>query len=414
MTIPKVIIASQQRSGCIMCGRCCRRFHVRIEPRERDRIASLDWKGKPFARDFSTTINGYEYFRRKPDGGCVFLDDKGVCTIHAQFGYDVKALTCRGYPMNIVSTFPGEVSVMARLDCPAVLSNEGTPLPGQRKDVESLVAEMTFGRHFTESQLCGLTRQTLETIRDKVANLVLSSQAPIPNLILAALKLLDALEKLGSAFLNDATTMKEVWPALLKRFKPEAEVKPRKASLSAYSKLIFRTWLAAYCRRDEEILDRGMLSRLKLFKSNLAFISEHGSWKRLGDEHPDFPFKQARIFEAKPTTNPAEDTWIPFRRFLQPRFETLQFFGAAFYDTDFFTGLKALLKAYAHVLASARYHARANGRDEITQPDVFNAVLSVDHCHGRSPSLRTPLSRNNENFFDVQRFEKLLETLGWW
>ena len=51
---------------------------------------------------------------------------------------------------------------MARLDCPAVLSNEGTPLPDQRKDVESLAAGC-FGRHFTESQLCGLTQNTLRT-----------------------------------------------------------------------------------------------------------------------------------------------------------------------------------------------------------------------------------------------------------
>ena len=134
----KITMSNQQRYSCIMCGRCCRRFHVLLRPAEIDRLKALDWGDEPdVPTDFVVTIHGFPYFRRQPDGGCVFLGQDGACRMHRRFGFDQKALTCRGYPFNIVSTFPGEVSVLARMDCPAVLQNHGTPIREQRRDIEN-------------------------------------------------------------------------------------------------------------------------------------------------------------------------------------------------------------------------------------------------------------------------------------
>lgn len=408
----KIQIAQHQHYSCLMCGRCCRRFHVRLEKQERLRLANLDWQGEPNPHDFTVTINGHEYFRRKPDGGCVFLDEKGVCSMHAKFGFDVKALTCRGYPMNIVSTFPGEISVLARMDCPAVLKDHGQPLPEQRKDIEKIIAEMTFGRPFTATQLCGLNRKTVESIRDFIVNQLDDHTAPLPNRILASLSLLDACQKLGSTFLNDEQTMREVWNTFKTKYKPSTDM-PSSESLSAYSRIVYRTWLAAYCRRDEEILDRSLTMRFKLFKRNLMFILGHGNWHELGWEHPDYPFAQAAIFgRSKQNVEYDDNAWKPFTRFLKTRLECWQFFGVSYYGTDFFTGLRALLKTYAHVLATARYHAAAAGREAIQEDDVFQAVLSIDHCHGRSPSLNFRSSRSNENYFNGKRFDALIADLG--
>lgn len=409
----KIHIAQHQHYSCLLCGRCCRRFHVRLEKAECIRLANLDWQGEPNPHDFTVTINGHEYFKRNPDGGCVFLDEKGACRMHAKFGFDVKALTCRGYPMNIVSTFPGELSVLARMDCPAVLKDHGTPLPEQRKDIEKLVSEMKFGKPFTESQLCGLERETIETIRDAVTSILEDHTAPLPNRIRAALALLDACQKLSATFLNDHETMQEVWKNFKTKYKPSDTI-PQTPGLSAYSRIVYRTWLAAYCRRDEEILDRSFFSRLKLFKRNLMFILGHGNWHELGWEHPDYSFAKAAVFKRETQkTEYHDEAWAPFMRFLQTRLECFQFFGVSYYGTDFFSGLRALLKTYAHTLATARYHAAANGRNAITEDDVFQAVLSIDHCHGRSPSLNFRSSRSNENYFSGKRFDSLLADLGW-
>ena len=32
------------------------------------------------------------------DGACVFLDERGLCRIHAKFGEQAKPLACRIYP----------------------------------------------------------------------------------------------------------------------------------------------------------------------------------------------------------------------------------------------------------------------------------------------------------------------------
>ena len=409
----KLYIARHQHYSCLLCGRCCRRFHVRLEKEECIRLANLDWGDAPNPHDFTVTINGHEYFRRNSDGDCVFLDENGACRMHAKFGFDIKALTCRGYPMNIVSTFPGELSVLARMDCPAVLKDHGKPLTEQRQDIEKLVSEMKFGKPFTETQLCGLQRKTVEAIRDFINDLLQDKSAPFPNRIRSALSFLDACQKLGAVFLNDEQTMKEVWKNFKTKYKPASEL-PRRDGLSAYSRIVFRTWLAAYCRRDEEILDRSFFSRLKLFKRNFMFIAGRGSWHELGWEHPDYPFAKAAVFKrANQSVEYHDDAWAPFMRFLLTRLECFQFFGVSFYEADFFTGIRALLKTYAHVLASARYHAAADSRAVITEDDVFHAVLSIDHCHGRSPSLNFSSSRSNENYFSGDRFDALLADLGW-
>ena len=144
------------------------------------------------------------------------------------------------------------------------------------------------------------------------------------------------------------------------------------------------------------------------------FILGHGNWHELGWEHPDYPFAKAAIFKHNgQNVEYHDDAWAPFMRFLQTRLECLQFFGVSYYGTDFFHGLRALLKTYAHTLATARYHAATNGRNAITEDDVFNAVLSIDHCHGRSPSLNFRSSRSNEDYFSGKRFDSLLADLGW-
>ena len=74
----KIHIAQHQHYSCLLCGRCCRRFHVRLEKAECIRLANLDWQGEPNPHDFTVTINGHEYFKRNADGGCVFLDEKGA------------------------------------------------------------------------------------------------------------------------------------------------------------------------------------------------------------------------------------------------------------------------------------------------------------------------------------------------
>ncbi|NLZ62203.1 MAG: YkgJ family cysteine cluster protein, partial [Lentisphaerae bacterium] len=163
---PKIQISRRQRYSCLQCGLCCRRFHVLLRPEEIERIRSLPWpdSDKALVQDFWHSINGFPYFRRQENGACIFLTDAGVCLMHQRFGFDCKALTCRGYPLNLVSTFTGEISALARMDCPAVLRNEGPLLSESRRDIEALVSEMRFRDGFSRRQLDGLERPVIELL----------------------------------------------------------------------------------------------------------------------------------------------------------------------------------------------------------------------------------------------------------
>ena len=388
-TLPhSIYISAQQHYGCLMCGRCCRRFHVLLRPDEIERLSKLDWGDEEnVPSDFSHVINGFPYFRRKPeDGACVFLDDAGVCRMHRRFGFDKKAMTCRGYPFNIVSTFHGEVSVLARMDCPAVLLDNGEPIRNQKKDIERLVSELHFGKGFTERQLQGMDKQAVLSFRDSLQGILDDESLNMRDCALMLMSLCKRAEQLGGIFLSDSQTMREVYPSLLKSLRDDLPELP-KYGLGLYAKLIFRQLLGFYARRDEEILDTGIRTRIRMAWNMARVCLGGGNLANFGYEHPDCLVRKAALFNNAPL-NVSRDVWRTYRKFLSVRFECLQFFGVSYYSTDIFSGLKALVLTYPLAVAFAKIKARSKGSDSISEEDVQYAVSAIDHCHGRSPALR--------------------------
>ncbi|MBP5638643.1 MAG: YkgJ family cysteine cluster protein [Victivallales bacterium] len=406
----KILVSKNQHYSCQRCGRCCKRFNVRIEPYEIERLKKLDWGDEPHPEDFYETINGFYYFKRKADGGCVFLDDNGVCRIHAKFGFDVKALTCRGYPMNIISTAPDELSVLARMDCPAVLANNGEPLVNQQRDIMQLVSEMKFGSGFDDGERAGLNRQTIDFICREFHRVVRDTQLDIPRRMLWIYSLISQLTRLGTVFVNDLETLKTVWMNLLRKGATTAHNAPDGTPLTAFQRLLFRSWLSFYCRRDEENVHRTIGTRVNNFTNNYKFIMGSGSWHRMGFEHPDISSRQAGLFSSHLENRGDEAEWKPYLDFLVNRLDTLQFFGAAYYNVNFYKGLHALLLTYPLVLAVAKVHAAASGRRVLHHGDVFNATMAIDHAHGRSPALNTFTARYYEGFFAPTRFLSLVNS----
>ncbi len=410
---PKITISNRQRYSCILCGRCCRRFHVLLRPAEIDRLGALDWGDeRDVPADFAVTIHGFPYFRRQPDGACVFLGQDGACRMHRRFGFDQKALTCRGYPFNIVSTFPGEVSVIARMDCPAVLQNHGTPIRDQRHDIEKLVQELHFGDGFSPAQLNGLLRPAVELITGTARQLLQDASLTMTDCIGCLRALTERTQKLGHAFLNDINTMPEVMPSLLRSIRASLDDRPR-LDLGAAERAHFRQWICLYWRRDEEMLDRSLQTRLTRAAHTAAAIAGFGNAHHFGQEHPDLPLRHVQLFDPPGHVLDDDAIWEPYRRFLDVRLECCQFFGPAYYDASFFTGLEALCLTYPITLAAARCHAAAGKRTTLAREDVDYAVAMLDHSHGRSPALQFQACRRTERMFiEAGRFHRLLFALA--
>lgn len=406
-------IAKEQHYDCIQCGRCCRRFQVFLRPGEVNLVTQAHAAlGLPPEYPPCGLFNGQPYIGSKPDGQCVFLDTDG-CLIHRQFGHAAKPLSCRGYPLNFVSTFPGEASVMARFDCPAVARQHGPPLHSRRHEIEAIAAELPFGAWFTARDCHGLERRSLEylclTLRQ-----ALETYAGLPPARLASglLSIGERWQRLGVTFLNDFQTLQTIMPSLLEKTFTTLDDLP-KLDVSFFSRCHFRQWLSLYCRREGETPQLSLTNRCRRAWLTLQTVCGYGNWRGYGQEHPDFPVVKARLFRS-PSSMPvlAPETWEPYRRFLDTRIECLQFFGPAYYGQPFFIGLRALLMTYPLVLAMARCHAASRGADDITVDDILYGVSALDHCHGRSAVLSLRLARNAETYFSGERFFRLLYALG--
>ena len=408
--MPKSIyISALQNYSCKMCGLCCRRFLVLLTPEERARIASKDWSDlTDVPKEFSERKNGWLYFKRC-SRGCVFVGEDGACRMHARYGFDFKAFTCRGYPFNIVSTFPGEVSVLARMDCPAVLENFGKPIRQQRADIERLVSEMRFGSGFTELQLAGLERKAVERLRDFAVEILDDKESTVPLRMRMLMLFAKRVEQLGSLFMNDFETMKEVYPTLKGTLRAEAVELPR-WRVSAPLRALFRQRLVAYCRRDEEALTVTPWHRVRQAWNIARLVLGWGNLRSISQEHPDFPLRKLDLFSCAPLEF-EEGAFSTFLRFMNVRLECLQFFGVAYYGTDIFSGLRALCLTFSIVLAFAKVHSAARGAASISAEDMDYGVFAMDHCHGRQPFLRYRTARVRENRLS-DSYSQLLYSLG--
>lgn len=412
MSKRQVHIAENQNYGCIQCGRCCRRFHVLMSENEVHRLGRLlASRPNDLPKDFVTRIDGRPYFARRPSGACVFLDeDTGYCRMHSIFGFSQKALTCRGYPANIASSFPGEVSAIARQDCPAVQQNAGPPLTSQRREIEGLVEELDLRRPFTRRVLEGLERKAVEAMVGLLVDIMRDATPISPGQRAWVFRdMVVRLEKIKD-FANDPIALPEMLPNLLAKARA-ASGQRAEARLGGFSRAVFRTWLGTCLRRDTEMVRPGVTQRVLRMWTMLQLTLGYGSPSRLGWEHPRGSLAQCPVFGAQ--AEPSEDAaWESYRRWLISRLEGYQFFGVTFYDEPFFTGLRALSLTYPLVLAAARHHSRSRGATRIEEPDVHYGIGAIDHTLGRSPLMQYAPWRIVESHF-FTRWDNLLATLGW-
>lgn len=127
MRLPVLVVPlATQRYSCHGCGDCCRDFTVELSESDRARLASQQWKerlGEPVSVEF----RGRTYLRQRADGACIFLQNDGLCRVHAEFGFEQKPLACRVFPFSLA---PGPDTALAGINfaCRSVRENKGAAL----------------------------------------------------------------------------------------------------------------------------------------------------------------------------------------------------------------------------------------------------------------------------------------------
>ncbi len=428
MSQPKIAIVAGQRFGCIRCGACCRRWHVALMPGEAARLRALRWPAGGWTPpgDPVTSIGGHAFVAHTAEGNCIFLDpSSNLCRIHGVFGERAKPLGCRVYPLNIASTWWGEVSVTARMDCPAVQRNHGRPLRERSREIAGYVRELGIRNGFSERETGGVSPQSIRFLADSIRERIVGAgpEAGGPaRRSLAFLLAVRRFEALGVNFLNDYPTLREVTASFFERtfqWVTESVHGP----IGPFWRAVFRVWLAQYLRRDEEVLGRGFGARFRRMTGMAAIAMGRGSFGVLGAEHPGAPLRKVPLFPgganlpgpppSGPGTAESAAVWECYYRFLDSRLSALQFFGATYYGASFFGGLRALAQTYPFVLAAARASAADRGASRVGAEDVQYAVGAIDHGFGRSKLLERGVFRRFEALFSGVRFGRLLAAMNW-
>lgn len=139
------------RHACQACGGCCSGPDIGPLPTDTvERIEAHDWsesipaladKGRPFRQE--TAGDQSIWLAQMVDGACVFLDEAGLCRVHAELGAPAKPTICRQFPYRFTHLPTGEVAVSIAMECRSWLKAKAAaePTASIEADLRALLAE---------------------------------------------------------------------------------------------------------------------------------------------------------------------------------------------------------------------------------------------------------------------------------
>lgn len=400
MANPRLELPVLQNWSCHNCGGCCRQHLIEVTETERQRIIGQNWTAADGVRlpvmEWHAGPPWKKRYRlaHQADGGCVFLDDRGLCRIHAKFGEAAKPLACRVYPY---AFHPAGKSfaVSLRYSCPSVVANRGTPVTKQAGELRRL-GELVIPPGAEKAAPPSLNGRDRVDWPDFLAfcegldHTLADPTTPIAVRIGRAVTWTtlvgqSAFEKLRGTQIRELIVLLMEAARIDLPTLPEAFDEP-----TTLGRLYFRTLVAQYARKDTvSDLSAGWIGRWRLLRAIMAFTRGRGNIPPLQSVFQSVPFDALE----KPfgPLDAACDEILT--RYFRVKIQGLHFCGLAYYDVPFVEGFHSLALMLPVTLWLARWLAVAAGRDQLTVNDVSTALAVADHHHGYSPALGQMASR---------------------
>ncbi len=387
-----------QKWNCHNCSDCCSYHAIEVTDQERERIIKQNWTqsdGIPEGASLFTKTSGLlgkKTYRlsHQENGACLFLDEEGLCRIHAKFGEHNKPLACRIYPY---AFHPKNKKIVTslRFSCPSVVKNLGQPLNEQKKEITK-IAKLVVPESRKESPPPALSQS--ENIKWDDFLLFTESLDQIlrekeTSFIIKLLRCLLFVKFTEQTALGQTTgkQLKEFLEIITKAAISEIQSIPEETEeVSSINMTQFRLLVAQYARKDTDITLRGgWKSRLTLLNSALKFAKGKGNIPPLQDCFHSIPFEQIESsFGSLP-----EGVNELFTRLFRVKIQGMHFCGPAYYDVPFVEGFYSLAALYPATLWLARWLAKSDQRDSLELEDIQYALTIADHHHGYSPIFGT-------------------------
>ena len=406
-----------QNWSCHSCSGCCRQHLIAITQEERDRIVKQNWtaedgvpEGQPVVEKNGGSKTKPYRLAHQPDGACVFLQDDGLCRIHAKFGEPAKPLACRIYPYAFHPK-GNKIAVGLRFSCPSVVANKGKSISENRSEIQELANRVVPDEYQQSRPPYVISGELLEW-RDILVLVEMLDSFFADDDVSFLLQLLRAVAWVD---LLQSSTFSKISGDRLKEladlFRVGAlaeweEIPEQSEQSSSLGRVMFRLLISIYCRKESlRELDSPFRSRFTSLSSTVKFAWGGGRTPNLSDEFPAVAFGSIEQLGGQLPDGTDE----LFRRYVRMKIQGMHFCGAAFYDYPLTTGFFSLSLMFPVILWMARWIAAGSERGAISQEDLELALARADHHHGYSPVLgMAPFRKRIDYLHSLGELPKLI------
>lgn len=402
-----------QRYDCSGCGDCCRgRFAILITEEDRDRIVGQGWTDTELGLDgraLFKKVGENFHLAHRSNGSCVFLQEDGLCRIHAQHGEAAKPLACRMYPFRLIP-LGSQVRVDVRFDCPSTAGNLGRPIHAHHSELNELMkaalpaeaeAQPVPALYGTKIKL---TWVQLGRVTEAFEQVILDVSVDLTRRVRACVNLSDLIRRSDIQQL-EGTRFSDFLDGAVAMVQQEAIEDPLvRMELTGMERGAFRQVLGVYGRIDQVGEKAKPIPRLSTL---LRMLAGKGMVPPLREGFPKVTFEDVETWRGIPRGEAAG----ALERYLHVHLSGMGFFGISFYGRSYLDGLNALLLTFPLVCWFARAYAVSEGLSELDGSCVQRALMIVDHQHGITPVLDFPSERYRTTFLCEQT---TLRTLMAW
>ena len=412
--IPLAILQlEQQRYSCHGCGDCCRDFSVQLRDRDIDRLESQGWE-EELGESVTVEFRGRRYLRQRPDGACLFLQEDGLCRIHARHGFHEKPVACRLFPFNLAPDARGTHAGL-NFACSSVRGNRGGSLGSHRDDLERALREVPESSTIAPPRLADSLRAEateVDAIADRLDRWLVRDEIPL-SIRLDGFAWL--AESLGAASFTDVRGRRigELVELLVAALPDELVHLPVEVAGRGQMRQLRQGVFARIedPRFTDDERPPRLSARIEQWIRSSRFARGRGAVPGLARGW-SVPGSFGAI-EALPKVEGSPDVADLVSRWLRSTILGGRAWGAGYYGWSIVDGLQALAFDVACLGWLARAHAAGEGLDEAGLDSVNEALGRIDRARGRAVWLGSRTERLRLRYFRADDGLRRLVRANW-
>ncbi len=387
MRLPIVTLSTQERWSCHQCGICCRGSLVPLDDADLQRLAGQKWEEHPDFKGIAVTTKlslGSNRYRlaHRDDGSCVFLQEDGLCRIHAELGFDAKPKICRIFPLQLIPR-DKDIALTIRRACPSAAADLGASVDDHLPWMKKIAEEGTLFLSAAPAPIFkhGEKRdwKIVRVLLNAISELLRDERYPPVRRIVHAIRLAELLHRAKTASLSDAKVEELI--ATIRTLVYE-EAKPyfsERVAPNASARILFRSMASDYARLHPKYrAKKGMGERIKLLRNAVSIFRGRGA---LPDLKPALPAGSYEDLEqALGRIDPSID--LPLTRMIETTSASYMY---AIADRGHWSVIESVLGLAATFPVGLWLLRWSSIGREPTAKEMLDIVVALERGQGASP-----------------------------